>query len=102
MEMNMDMMSMSHGDMLMEHENMAQDEQKKMPCKKCDKNTENIIAVLTQTALVKVVARPLHAFVSLVHHYHISLSDAVPRLIHAYTRPPPLAETLVGTVILLT
>lgn len=100
--MEMNMMSMSHGDMQMEHEDMAQNEQKQMPCKKCDKNTENIIASLTQTASVKVLAQPLHAFVSPINHYQISLSDAVPRLIHAYTRPPPLAQTLVGTVILRT
>ena len=103
MGMNMDMgtMSMSHGDMQMMHDDMAQKEQK-TPCEKCNQKVEEVAAVTMSTIEIHM---PMSSLLSVIPVFSYdraaSLRQSI-RLVHSYIRPPPPAETLVGTVILLT
>lgn len=100
--MGMDMSSMSHGEMQMMHGNMAHGEQKKMPCEKCDHNAEEIVTIAVPSIRIQVSTQSLLSVIPMAFHYRTASHNQPTRLLHAYTRPPPLAESLVGTVILRT
>ena len=102
MNMDMEMMSMPKGDMQMMHEGMAHKGQSKTPCEKCNHSQEQTVAIGTSTIKIQASVNALFSVVpSFVHYKTVSLKQPA-RLLHAHTRPPPLAQSLVGTVILRT
>lgn len=84
------------------HEDMAQKEQPKRPCEKCDHSQEQIVAIATPTVKIQAAASSLLSVIPIAAHYEVAPLKQPARLLHAYSRPPPLAQSLVGTVILRT
>lgn len=102
MSMDREMMSMSHSDMQMMHGDMPEKEQQKAPCEKCDHNQKEVVAIAAPAVKIQSPVHSLFSLIPIVAQYDAASLKQPVRLLHSYTRPPPLAESLVGTVILRT
>jgi hypothetical protein len=97
------MMSMDHGEMqMMEHAMDMSGDQKEMPCKRCDQDEEEVVAVSTPSVKVQAVAHAPFATLTSVSLYTDTIHTKKLGLPLANVGPPPQPHSLVGTVILRT
>lgn len=96
------MMSMHHGDVqMMEHAMDMGEDQKEMPCKRCEQDEDEVAALSAPTSIFQIVSHvPFVAFSSLSTYTDVIHAQQIRSILA--NAPPIPTETLVGTVILRT
>ena len=98
----MAMASMNMGDMQMMAQQMGQETEKGMPCKKCEKEDGIEVSIVAPTVKIQLahsmpIVYPPVTFVDTdgLHAQKVQLKNAI-------NGPPPLSVSLVGTVVFRT